>query len=105
MAHYVYLASILASGAGVMLLGRRIGLRPLGPRLALAVAVTVPAFLALDALGAWRGWFRSDARLSIAILPPGISFEEPFLLAFLVVLSIVLQRGAAFLLREARERR
>lgn len=101
----MYMAVILVSAAGVLVLAHRFGLRVFRPRLVIAVAVTVPAFLAIDALGALRGWFRSDPHLSIAILPPGISFEEPFLLAFLVVLSIVLQRGAAQVLRESGERR
>lgn len=92
---YLYLAAILVSAAGILVVDRRWSLGTWGPRAARAVALTVPVFLAVDALGAARGWFRSDPRLSIAIFPPGISFEEPFLLAFLVLLSVVLYRGAA----------
>lgn len=94
MTRYVYLAAILVSAAGVLVLDRRFRLGVVGPRLACAAAITVPVFLAIDATGAARAWFTSDPRLSVAIFPPGISFEEPFLLSFLVVLSIVLWRGA-----------
>ena len=95
---YIYLAAILFSAAGVLVVDRRFRLGAFGPRLVPAVALTVPVFLVIDAVGAARGWFSSDPRLSVAILPPGISFEEPFLLTFLVLLSIVLWRGAGRLL-------
>jgi hypothetical protein len=95
MTRYLYLATITLSTAGVLFLGRRLGLGASGPRLLRAVAVTVAVFLAIDALGAARGWFRSDPHLNLAILPPGISIEEPFLLAFLVLVSITLWRGAS----------
>lgn len=94
MTRYIYVAAILFSAAGVLVLDRRFRLGVIGPRLARAAAITVPVFLAVDAIGAARGWFTSDPRLSVAIVPPGISFEEPFLLTFLVVLSVVLWRGA-----------
>jgi hypothetical protein len=92
--HLVYLAAIAGSAAGVLVVDRRFRLGVLGTRLAVAIGLTLPAFLVLDALGATRGWFRSDPALSIALLPFGISFEEPFLLAFLVLLSVVIWRGA-----------
>ena len=101
MSHFAYLAAIAGSAAGVLVVDRRFRLGVLGTRLAVAIGLTLPAFLVLDALGATRGWFRSDPALSIALLPFGISFEEPFLLAFLVVLSLVLWRGAARLGGEA----
>jgi len=94
MTRYIYLAAILFSAAGVLVLDRRFRLGALGTRLVRAIALTVPAFLVIDAVGAARGWFTSDPRLSVAIVPPGVSFEEPFLLVFLVLLSIVLWRGA-----------
>ena len=80
------------------MLDRRIRLCAFGPRLVRAIALTVPVFLAIDAVGAARGWFSSDPRLSVAMFPPGISFEEPFLLTFLVMLSVVLWRAAGRLL-------
>jgi hypothetical protein len=98
MTRYIYLAAILFSAAGILVLDRRFRLGVLGTRLARAAAITVPVFLAIDATGAARGWFRSDPDLSVTIFPPGISFEEPFLLTFLVVLSVVLWRGAGRLL-------
>jgi hypothetical protein len=79
----------------VLYLERRLTLGALGKPLARAVAVTVPAFLALDALGAARGWFHSDPGMNAAIFPPGISLEEPLLLAFLVLISVVLWRAAS----------
>lgn len=101
MTHFAYLAAILGSAAGVAVLDHRFRLGAVSRRLAWAVALTLPAFLAFDAVGAVRGWFRSDPALSIALLPSGISFEEPFLLTFLILLSVVLCRGAARLLGEA----
>lgn len=98
MTRYIYMAAIIFSAAGILLLDRRLRLGAFGPRLMRAVALTVPAFLAIDAVGAARGWFSSDPHLSVGILPPGISFEEPFLLTFLVILSVVLWRGASRLL-------
>ena len=98
MTRYIYLATILVSAAGILLLDRRIRLDAFGPRLMRAVALTVPVFLVIDAVGAARAWFISDPHLSLAIFPPGISFEEPFLLTFLVILSVVLWRAAGRLL-------
>ena len=98
MTRYIYLAAIIFSAAGILLLDRRMRLGAFGPRLVRAVALTVPVFLVIDAVGAARGWFSSDPHLSVAIFPPGISFEEPFLLTFLVMLSVVLWRAAGRLL-------
>jgi lycopene cyclase domain-containing protein len=95
MTRYLYLAAIILSAAGVLFLDRRLRLDASGPRLLRATAVTVPAFLAIDAIGAARGWFRSDPHLSVGIVPPGISIEEPFLLTFLVLVSIALWRAAS----------
>jgi hypothetical protein len=95
MTRCVYLAAIAFSAAGVLFLDSRLRLGASGPRLLRAIAVTVPVFIAIDALGARRGWFRSDPHLNVAILPPGISVEEPLLLTFLVLISIVLWRGAS----------
>ena len=100
MTHGAYLAVIVLSACGVLVAARRFTPGAIGRRLAVAIAVTVPAFLALDAAGAVRGWFRSDPRLSLAILPAGIPIEEPFLLTFLVLLSVVLWRAAGRLAGE-----
>lgn len=100
MTHAAYFATIAFSAIGVLLAARRFTPGAVGRRVAVAMAVTVPVFLALDAAGALRGWFRSDPRLSLAILPGGIPFEEPFLLTFLVLLSVVLWRAAARLAGE-----
>ena len=91
---FAYLLTIAFSASGVVLLDRRLGLGSFGKRMLRAVAVTVPAFLCFDAAGAARGWFHSSAALNIAIFPPGISLEEPLLLSFLVLLSVVLWRAA-----------
>lgn len=100
MTHAVYFAVIVLSAAGVLVAARRFTPGAIGRRMSVAIAVAVPTFLALDALGAVRGWFRSDPRLSLAIGPGGIPFEEPFLLTFLVLLSVVLWRAASRLAGE-----
>ncbi len=94
LTRYAYLAALALSASGVVLLDRRLRLGAAGTRLLRAVAVTVPVFLGLDAVGAARGWFSSNPALNAAIFPPGISLEEPLLLAFLVLLSVVLWRAA-----------
>ena len=91
---FVYLSAIALSATGVALAARRLRLGVAAHRLLRAAAVTVPVFLVLDAIGAARGWFRSSPDLNVAILPPGISLEEPLLLSFLVLLSVVLWRIA-----------
>jgi lycopene cyclase domain-containing protein len=83
----LYLGALLGSWVGVLALDRRFRIGVRGSRLFRAVAVTVPVFLALDALGAARGWFWSDPALNSLILPPGIPLEEPLLLGFLALLS------------------
>lgn len=91
---FVYLSAIALSATGVALAACRLRLDVAAHRLLRAAAVTVPVFLVLDAIGAARGWFRSNPELNVAILPPGISLEEPLLLSFLVLLSVVLWRIA-----------
>jgi lycopene cyclase domain-containing protein len=88
MLRVLYLITILASAAGVLVLDRR-WLGCITPRRVLrTVAVTVPLFLAFDVLGAARGWFASDPRLNLLIIPPGVPVEEPLLLAFITLVSI-----------------
>jgi lycopene cyclase domain-containing protein len=88
MLRVLYLIAILVSFIGVLVLDRR-RLPIIGPRRVLrTVAVTVPLFLAFDVLGAARGWFASDPRLNLLIIPPGVPVEEPLLLAFITLVSI-----------------
>lgn len=100
MSHCAYLLAILLAAIGVLLLASRSRLGLRARRLVQAVVATVPLFLALDALGSARGWFRSNPDLSLGIVPPGVSVEEPFLLAFLVLVALALWLGAARLLGE-----
>jgi lycopene cyclase domain-containing protein len=90
----LYLAAILGSFAGVVLLDRRyqLGLRS-RPTL-VAVAVVQVAFLAFDLLGAARGWFASNPDWVIETWLPGIPLEEPLLLAFITLWAITLYRLA-----------
>ena len=94
LSRFVYLLAIALSAAGVLVLDRRLRLGSVGSRLFRAVAVTVPVCLCFDGIGAARGWFHSSPALNIAFVPPGISVEEPLLLSFLVLLSVVLWRAA-----------
>jgi lycopene cyclase domain-containing protein len=88
MVRVLYLIAILVSFAGVLALDRR-WLGYIRPRRVLrTMAVTVPLFLAFDLLGAARGWFASDPRLNLLIIPPGVPIEEPLLLAFITLVSI-----------------
>jgi lycopene cyclase domain-containing protein len=89
---FAYLAALAVSWAGVLVLDRRLRLGVAGPRLVRAVALTVPPLLVFDAVGAARGWFASSPDLNSVIVAPGIPIEEPVLLAFLTLLSVVLWR-------------
>jgi lycopene cyclase domain-containing protein len=90
---FAYLGAIAASFAGVLALDERLGTGARGRRLTRAIGVTVPVFLAFDAIGAARGWFYSNPDRNSAIVPPGIPLEEPLLLAFLTLVSVVIHRG------------
>ena len=92
MTRFAYLSALALSWAGVLVLDRRISLGAAGPRLVRTIALTVPPLLVFDAVGAARGWFASNPRLNALILAPGIPVEEPVLLAFLSLLSVVLWR-------------
>jgi len=94
----LYLLVILVSLAGVALLARRFLPGVLSARLVRPVAAVLVAFLAWDAVGAARGWFSSSTDWVIALVPPGIPPDEPLLLAFLALFSVVLFEG----LRRAR---
>jgi hypothetical protein len=86
----LYLAVILVSLAGVGLLATRFLPGVVTPRLVRPVVAVLVVFLAFDALGAARGWFASSPDWVVAIVPPGIPPEEPLLLAFLALFSVVL---------------
>ncbi|MGC8474404.1 MAG: hypothetical protein ACP5PW_08385 [Candidatus Dormibacteria bacterium] len=89
---YLYLAALVLSWGGVLWLGFRMRLGMELGRLLRAMVVTVPLFLAFDAAGVMRGWFRSSPQYNVVFFPPGIPLEEPVLLGFLVLLSIFLYR-------------
>lgn len=86
----LYLAVILVSLAGVTLLAHRFLPGVVSRRLARPVVAVLVAFLAFDLVGAARGWFASNTDWVVAYWPPGIPPEEPLLLAFLALFSIVL---------------
>ncbi|MDQ6898610.1 MAG: lycopene cyclase domain-containing protein [Candidatus Dormibacteraeota bacterium] len=88
---YAYLVALIGSWAGTLLLATRWRLGS-GRRLIRALLITVPVFLAFDVFGSVRGWFASDRRLNSVIFPPGIPLEEPILLGFLTLLSVVIFR-------------
>ena len=86
----LYLATILLSLVGVILIDRRLALGLWRRATAVAIVVVEVEFLAFDAIGSTRGWFASDPRWVVAIMPPGIPPEEPLLLAFITVWAILL---------------
>jgi hypothetical protein len=86
----LYLLVILVSFAGVSLLAHRFLPRVVGLRLLRPIAAVLVSFLAFDLIGAGRGWFASNLDWVVAYVPPGIPPEEPLLLAFLALFSIVL---------------
>lgn len=89
----LYLFVILVSIAGVGLLARRFLPGVVGRRLLAPVLAVLAVFLAFDAVGAARGWFASSLDWVVASVPPGIPPEEPLLLGFLALFSIVLFEG------------
>ena len=96
----LYLAAIVLSLVGVILLDRRLALGVWCRATVVAVVVVEVAFLAFDLIGSARGWFASDPRWVVAIVPPGIPPEEPLLLAFITLWAILLYRLADRLLGE-----
>lgn len=89
----LYLAVILASLGGVALLARRFLPGVISRRLLAPVAAVLGVFLAFDWIGASRGWFASNLDWVVAYWEPGIPPEEPLLLAFLALFSVVLFEG------------
>ena len=98
----LYLAAILLSLVGVILIDRRLALGLMRPATVVAIVVVEVAYLAFAAIGSARGWFASDPRWVVAIVLPGIPPEEPLLLAFITVWAILLYRLAERLLGEER---
>lgn len=92
MLRFVYLTFLLLGWSGVLVLAWRLRLEVFGRRLVRTIGITVPLFLIFDIIGAARGWFASNPELNSLIVPPGIPLEEPILLAFLCLLSVVLWR-------------
>ena len=94
----LYLVAILVSAAGVALLDRRWRLAAWGApgRSAAAVAIGTAFFLVWDAVGIATGVFvKGDSVLLIGIdLAPQLPLEEPFFLAFLCYLALVVWAGA-----------
>jgi hypothetical protein len=86
----LYLLVILVSFAGVGLLAHRFLPGVVSLRLLRPIAGVLVAFLAFDVIGAGRGWFASNLDWVVAYIPPGIPPEEPLLLTFLALFSIVL---------------
>jgi lycopene cyclase domain-containing protein len=97
---FAYLVVIVLSMAGMLAIDRRLGLGVRGRPLLVAVLVVEVAFLAFDLVGSARGWFESNPDYVIAIIPPGIPPEEPLLLAFLTVFTLVVFRLAGRLTGE-----
>lgn len=90
MTRYIYLAGILFSLGGVVLLNYWLRTGVVGRRLLRSTLITLPLFLFFDGLGAARGWFASSPKLNSVIVSPGIPLEEPILLFFLTLISISL---------------
>lgn len=101
----LYLAIILASAAGVAALDARFRLaawRSPG-RTAAAVAIGTAFFLIWDAAGIVLGVFvKGDSPALMGVdLAPELPLEEPFFLAFLCYLALVVFAGVERLLRRA----
>ncbi len=86
----LYLLVILVSIAGVGMLAKRLLPGVVSPRLIRPVVAVLAAFLVFDTIGAARGWFASSPDWVVATVPPGIPPEEPLLLGFLALFSVVL---------------
>ena len=94
----LYLAAILFSALGVLLIDRRWRLAAwqAPARTALAVGIGTAFFLAWDAVGIATGVFvKGDSALLLGVdLAPHLPLEEPVFLAFLSYLALVAWSGA-----------
>jgi len=92
----VYLALIGLSAFGVHGLVRRYALPVTRQVLLPTVVITTVAFLLVDAVGIWRGWFATPLSATLLMLPghgaldAGLPIEEGPLLAALAALVVVL---------------
>jgi len=102
----LYLAAILASALGVLLLDRRWRLAAWAApgRTLAAVGIGTAFFLIWDAAGIAAGVFvKGDSPLLVGIdLAPHLPLEEPIFLAFLSYLALVAWAGAHRLLERHR---
>jgi lycopene cyclase domain-containing protein len=105
----IYLTAILVSAAGIAALDARWRLaawRSPG-RTAAAIALGTAFFLAWDAVGIATGVFvKGDSPLLLGVdLAPELPIEEPFFLAFLCYLALVVWAAARRLPRLREDRR
>ena len=93
MTHGLYIASLLFSLAGLVLVDRKYKLAFFNhpKRAALCVGITLCTFIVWDILGIALGIFmRGDSRYSLPIqLLPQFPLEELFFLTFLCYLSLI----------------
>jgi lycopene cyclase domain-containing protein len=104
----LYLATLLAAIGCMVLIDRRFGLffwRD-ARRAALVLVAGVVFFLAWDLLGIGLGiFFRGETAIMTGVLlAPELPLEEPFFLAFLCYLTMVLVTGVDRVLAATRER-
>jgi len=95
----LYLLVILFSFGGVLLLAHRFLPGVVSLRLLRPIVAVLFVFLAFDVVGAARGWFASNLDWVVAYVEPGIPPEEPLLLAFLALFSVVLFESFRWLRR------
>lgn len=92
----IYLAVIGLSAIGVHGLVRRYSLPVTRQVLLPTTAITLVAFLLVDSVGIWRGWFATPLSATLLMLPghgaldAGLPIEEGPLLAALAALIVVL---------------
>jgi hypothetical protein len=97
----LYLLVILFSFGGVLLLAHRFLPGVVSLRLLRPIVAVLFVFLAFDLVGAARGWFASNLDWVVAYVEPGIPPEEPLLLAFLALFSVVLFESFRWLRRRS----
>lgn len=109
MTGYVYLAALMVSSVGMLIIDYRYKLFFFArPRIAtLIMIVGVSGFLLWDAAGIGLGIFlRGDAFIATGIvLAPHMPLEEPIFLAFLVLCTMVIYTGALRVIQHVRNRR